>query len=142
MPSNAEFGGGTLVQMSDGGSPETYAAIGELRGDISLSGMESDEIEVTTHNAVLLSRAKEKIPGLIDPGNLEFEINYVASDATHIALRNVWQNQIKRNFRLLSRSGALVTLVGYVMTMPITYPVGDSINAKIKIMITGLPAFS
>lgn len=139
MPSNAKFGYGTLVKMGDGGSPETFTAIAELRGDISLPGMESDEIEVTTHNNAVNGRAKEKIPGLIDPGTLEFEVNYIATDATHIALRQAMYSQTKKNFQLLSPTGDLTTLSGYVLSMPRTYPVGDAINAQIKIMITGLP---
>ncbi len=139
MPSNAKFGYGTLVKMGDGGSPETFTAIAELRGDISLPGMESDEIEVTTHNNAVNGRAKEKIPGLIDPGTLEFEVNYVATDVTHIAMRNAMYAQTKKNWQLLSPQGDLTTLSGYVVSMPRTYPVGDAINAQIKILITGLP---
>lgn len=139
MPSNAKFGYGTLVKMGDGGSPETFTAIAELRGDISLPGMESDEIEVTTHNNAVNGRAKEKILGLIDPGTLEFEVNYIATDATHIAMRQAMYNQTKKNFQLLSPTGDLTTLSGYVQSMPRTYPVGDAINAQIKILITGLP---
>lgn len=142
MPSQARFGYGTLVKMGDGGSPQTFTAIAEVRNDISFSGLESDSIEVTTHNNAVNGRAKEKIPGLIDPGNLEIEINYVANDATHIAVRNAWINQVKKDFQVLSPQGDLISCAGYIMSLPITFPVGDSINAKIKIMLTGLPTFS
>jgi predicted secreted protein len=142
MSSNAKFGYGTLVKMGDGGGPEVFTAIAELRGDIELAGMESDEIEVTTHNNAPNGRAKEKIPGLIDPGTCDFEINYVADDATHIAVRQAWQNQTKKNFQLLDPQGHLATFTGYIMSFPVVYPVGDAINAKISIMITGLPVFA
>lgn len=142
MASNAKFGYGTLVKMGDGGTPETFTAIAELRGDIGFDGMESDEIEVTTHNNAVNGRAKEKIPGLIDPGNLNIEVNYVANDATHVAVRNAWINQTKKNFQILSPYGDLITCQGYIMSLPITFPVDDSINAKVKIMLTGLPTFA
>jgi predicted secreted protein len=142
MGSNAKFGYGTLVKMGDGATPEVFTAIAELKGDISFSGMESDEIEITTHNNAVNGRAKEKIPGLIDPGSLDIEINYIATDATHVAVRNAWQTQTKKNFQILSPQGDLSTFSGYVMSLPVTYPVNDVINAKIKIMITGLPVFS
>lgn len=142
MASNAKFGYGTLVKMGDGGTPETFTAIAELRGDIAFDGMESDEIEVTTHNNAVNGRAKEKIPGLIDPGNLNIEVNYVANDATHVAVRNAWINQTKKNFQILSPYGDLISCSGYIMSLPITFPVDDSINAKIKIMLTGLPTFA
>lgn len=142
MSSNAKFGYGTLVKMGDGGTPETFTAIAELRGDIGFDGMESDEIDITTHNNAVNGRAKEKIPGLIDPGNLAIEINYIANDATHVAVRNAWVNQTKKNFQVLSPYGDLITCQGYIMSLPITFPVNDSINAKVKIMLTGLPVFS
>ena len=142
MGSQAKFGYGTLVKIGDGGSPETFTAIAELRGDISFSGMESEEIEITTHNNAVNGRAKEKLPGLIDPGSLEIEINYIASDATHVAARNAWANQTKKNFQVLSPFGDLISCAGYIMSLPITFPIGDSINAKIKIMLTGLPTFA
>lgn len=142
MASNAKFGYGTLVKMGDGGSPETFTTIAELRGDIAFDGMESEEIEVTTHNNAINGRAKEKIPGLIDPGNLNFEINYIANEATHVAVRNAWIAQTRKNFQILTPYGDLTTIAGYIMSMPVTYPADDSINAKIKIMISGLPTFN
>ena len=142
MGSQARFGYGTLVKMGDGGAPETFTAIAEVRGDISFSGLESDEIEITTHNHAVNGRAKEKIPGLIDPGSLEIEINYLANDATHVAVRNAWINQTKKNFQVLDPYGSLISCSGYIMSLPVTFPVADSINAKIKIMLTGLPTFA
>lgn len=141
MGSKAKFGYGTLVKMGDGGAPETFTTIAELRGDISFAGLESDEIEITTHNNAVNGRAKEKIPGLIDPGSLEIEINYIANDATHVSVRNAWIAQTKKNFQVLSPYGDLISCAGYIMSLPITFPVDDSINAKIKIMLTGLPTF-
>lgn len=142
MASNAKFGYGTLVKMGDGGAPETFTAIAELRGEIAFDGMESAEIEITTHNNAVNGRAKEKMPGLIDPGNLNIEINYVATDATHVSVRNAMIAQTKKNFQILSPQGDLISCAGYIMSLPITFPVDDSINAKIKIMLTGLPTFS
>lgn len=143
MSSNAKFGYGTLVKMGDGGSPsETFTTIGELTGDIEFDGMESEEIEVTTHNNAINGRAKEKLPGLIDPGNLQFDINYVASDVTHIAVRAAWTSQTKKNFKLEDPYGNVVSLAGYIMSFPVKYPMNDAIKATIKIMITGLPTFA
>jgi len=142
MSSQAKFGYGTLVKMGDGGSPETFTSIAELRGTIAFSGMASAEIDITTHNNAVNGRAKEKIPGLIDPGSIDIEINYIATDVTHVAVRTAWQNQTKKNFQILSPQGDLTSCSGYIMTLPVSYPTGDSITAKIKIMITGLPTFA
>lgn len=142
MASNARFGYGTLVKMGDGGVPETFTAIAELRGEIAFDGMESEEIDVTTHNNAINGRFREKLPGLIDPGNLTFEVNYVAVDATHLAVRAAWLAQTKKNFQILSPQNDLVTVAGYIMSMPIKYPTDDSINASIKIMLTGVPTFA
>ena len=142
MATNAKFGYGTLVKMGDGGAPETFTTIAELVGDIGFDGMESEEIDVTTHNNAVNGRFREKLPGLIDPGNLNFELNYVANDVTHISVRNAWLAQTKKNFQILSPTNDLITVSGYIMSMPIKYPTDNAITATIKIMITGAPVFS
>ncbi len=141
MSSNAKFGYGTLVKMGDGGAPEVFTAIAELRGDIEFSGLEADEIEVTTHNNAVNGKAKEKILGLIDPGTVNFEINYVADDATHLSVQTAWLNQVKHNFQLRDPFGHGADFSGYIKSFPRKYPTGDSITAKLSIMVTGIPTF-
>lgn len=142
MSSQAKFGYGTLVKMGDSGTPETFMTIPEIKGTISFSGMTSAEVDITTHNNAVNSRAQELMPGLIKLGSLDFEVNYLASDVTHVAMRNAFLNQTKKNFQLLTPQGDLTSCTGYITTFPPAYPDNAQISWKVKIMLANLPVFS
>lgn len=142
MATAAISGYGTLLKRGDGGSPETFSTVGEVR---SMSGpsMETDEIDVTTHSSAAAGAFKEFIMGLIDAGSVEFDVNYVPSDPTHIGLRTDFLNRTKRNWQIVL-PGAIQTIsfAGYVKSMPFEFPVDDAIMQKISIRCTGAPTFS
>lgn len=142
MATAALSGYGTFLKRGDGGSPETFSTVGEVR---SMSGpsMETDEIDVTTHSSAAAGAFKEFIMGLIDAGSIEFDTNYVPSDPTHIGLRNDFLNRTKRNWQIVL-PGAIQTIsfAGYVKSMPFEFPVDDAITQKISIRCTGAPTFS
>lgn len=142
MATAAISGYGTLLKRGDGGSPETFSTVGEVR---SMSGpsMETDEIDVTTHSSAAAGAFKEFIMGLIDAGSIDFDTNYVPSDPTHIGLRNDFLNRTKRNWQIVL-PGAIQTIsfAGYVKSMPFEFPVDDAIMQKISIRCTGAPTFS
>jgi len=142
MPTAAISGYGTLLKRGDGGSPETFSTVGEVRS-ISGPSMETDEIDVTTHSSAAAGAFKEFIMGLIDAGSVEFDTNYVPSDGTHIGLRNDFLNRTKRNWQIVL-PGAIQTIsfAGYVKSMPFEFPVDDAITQKISIRCTGAPTFS
>ncbi|MGL4296272.1 MAG: phage tail tube protein [Aestuariivirga sp.] len=142
MPSAAISGYGTLLKRGDGGSPETFSTVGEVRS-ISGPSIETDEIDVTTHSSAAAGAFKEFIMGLIDAGSVEFDINYVPSDPTHIGLRNDLLNRTKRNWQIVL-PGAIQTIsfAGYVKSAPFEFPTDDAIMQKISIRCTGAPTFS
>lgn len=142
MPTAAISGYGTLLKRGDGGSPETFTTVGEVR---SISGptIETDEADVTTHSSAASGAFREFILTLIDAGNVEFDINYVPTDPTHIGLRQDLINRTKRNFQIvLPASAQTISFTGYVKTMPFEFPVDDAIMAKVTIRCTGAPTFS
>jgi predicted secreted protein len=142
MATAAISGYGTLLKRGDGGSPETFSTVGEVRS-ISGPSMETDEAEVTTHSSAASGAYKEFILTLIDAGSVEFETNYVPSDTTHIGLRTDFINRTKRNWQIVL-PGAIQTISfsGYVKSMPFGFPVDDAITQKISIRCTGAPTFS
>lgn len=140
--SNAISAYGTLLKRGDGGSPETFSTIAEVRS-ISGPSMETDEAEVTTHSSAAAGAYREFILTLIDAGSIEFEINYVPSDATHIGVRNDFLNRTKRNYQIvLPGNVQTISFTGYVKSMPLEFPVDDAIKAKVSIRCTGAPTFA
>lgn len=142
MPSNAISAYGTLLKRGDGGSPETFTTVPEVRS-ISGPSMETDEADVTTHSSAASGAFREFILTLIDAGSVEFDINYVPSDPVHIGLRNDFLNRTKRNWQLVL-PGAVQTIsfAGYVKTIPFEFPVDNAVTQKLTIRCTGAPTFS
>lgn len=142
MATAAISGYGTLLKRGDGGAPETFNTVGEVRS-ISGPSMETDEADVTTHSSAAAGAFREFILTLIDAGSVEFDINYVPADATHIGLRNDFLGRTKRNWQIiLPGSIQTISFSGYVKTMPFEFPTDDAITAKISIRCTGAPTFS
>jgi predicted secreted protein len=133
---------GTLLKRGDGGSPETFTTVSEVRS-ISGPSMETDEAEVTTHSSAASGAFREFILTLIDAGTIEFEINYVPTDPVHIGIRNDFLNRTKRNWQLVLPGNAqTISFAGYVKSAPFEFPVDDAITQKLTIRLTGAPTFS
>lgn len=133
---------GTLLKRGDGGSPETFTTVPEVRS-ISGPSMETDEAEVTTHSSAASGAFREFILTLIDAGTIEFDINYVPSDAVHLGIRNDFLARTKRNWQLvLPGSIQTISFTGYVKTAPLEFPVDDAITMKVTIRLTGAVTFS
>lgn len=142
MPTQALSGYGTLLKRGDGGGPETFTTVGEVRS-ISGPSMETDEADVTTHSSAAAGAFREFILTLIDAGSVEFEVNYVPSDPTHIGIRQDFLARTKRNWQIVL-PGAIQTIsfAGYVKSMPYEFPVDDAMLQKISIRCTGAPSWS
>lgn len=76
--SEAKLGYGTKLLMGDGGSPETFAEIGEV-GDFE-DGDTIELVEVTNHQSP--NGRREYIAGMKDGAEISFPVNYLPSHAT------------------------------------------------------------
>lgn len=133
---------GTLLKRGDGGAPETFTTVPEVRS-ISGPSTETDEAEVTTHSSAASGAYREFILTLIDAGSIEFDINYVPTDAVHLGLRNDFTGRTKRNWQLvLPGNVQTISFTGYVKTFNLDFPTDDSITAKVSIRLTGQVTFS
>lgn len=133
---------GTLLKRGDGGAPETFTTVPEVRS-ISGPSTETDEAEVTTHSSAALGAFREFILTLIDAGSIEFDINYVPSDAVHQGVRSDFTSRTKRNWQLvLPGSVQTISFTGYVKTFSFDFPTDDAITASVSIRLTGAVTFS
>jgi predicted secreted protein len=80
--SAAVLGLGTLLQLSDGGSPATFTTIAEVT-NISINGSR-DSIDVTSHDS--LQACREFIAGLVNGGEVQLTLNFLPQNATHTDL--------------------------------------------------------
>lgn len=143
--SDAVSGYGTLLKMGDGAEPEVYTTVAEVK-DIGGPEMEADVIEVTNQDST--GGWKEFIAGLLDAGEVTFDVNWLPGDATQDAttgLVSVMFARVKRNFRLQwpgTGAGKVCTFPALVTGISPDSPVDDANTASITLKVTGPPVFS
>lgn len=81
--SGESIGWGAEVSLHDGGSP---GGLVELVGvfNMTLPNPQTDDVEVTHYKSP--NRQREYIAGLIENGEIQLEMNYVAGSATDLLL--------------------------------------------------------
>ena len=75
---------GTLLKIGDGGSPENFTIVAEVK-DISGPKMKADTAETTTHSpggVAPTSAWKEYLATLLEAGDVTFKVNFVPTNAT------------------------------------------------------------
>lgn len=112
MPdTEARIGYGSVFEMADQATPTTFVAMGEVYA-IDPGSDETEEVEATHMQSP--NRTREYIPGLVTPGEMSIEMNYVPGSATDLALlgasgkRNVGRitlpNGVRKTFPITLRS--------------------------------------
>lgn len=125
---------GILLKRGDGGSPEAFATIAELR-DVSTE--ETLETEDATNHASP-NAWDEVIATIQSAGEVGFEVNYVPGEATHAALISDKRARTLRNFQLVA-PGALLTesFAAYVTKVGRPYPVKGVMRGNFTLRRTG-----
>jgi hypothetical protein len=136
--SKVGIGLGTILQIGSGGTSETFTAIGEITGDVKMSGRTAKTIDITNMN----STASEFVPVLADSGTLDFTMNFVSSDAGQVALEAAFAGLVKHNFKLQYPKTSAQTTTGDLQTFnalvqELDYGTGveknSSVTVKLKI---------
>ena len=131
MTTNAKLGAGSSLKLGDGASPETFTLIAEVlrTGPI---GQTVPEVDVTH----LSSTAKEYIGGLPDGEQVEFELNFIAGNTQHHALRDGvgTVKNVKMEFADESEASFSVLILGFMRGE--TTPEGQ-LTASVQTRITG-----
>lgn len=132
--SNAIETQGMQILIGDGASSENFSEISEVKTFTGPGGSAS-VIDVTS----LQSTAKEKRMGLADEGQLQFTINYVPADATHIALRAARAARTETNFRMIftDSGGMRWDFSAFVTGFAVSGGVDAVVEAQVTLEITG-----
>lgn len=143
FPSRAIFGLGTQLQSGDAQVPENFSTVAEVR---SISGptLTTDILDVTNHESQ--GGVREFKGGLIDPGELTFDLAFQPGEPTHGNKAGLQRDQLAkttRNYHLVWPPGIGFTwaFVGIITGLPLTFPIDEVITASVTIKITGLPNF-
>lgn len=131
---------GTLLQLGDGGSPETFTTVPGV-GDIEGPSITMEEIEVTSHSTAASGAWQDYLPTTIDPGELSITFFFDPNLAIHRELLQIWLDREERNWRVRLPSNAMtITARGYIKDGPFSLPVKGAVTQKLTIRLKGYPA--
>jgi predicted secreted protein len=133
--SNSIIGFGTKVQVGNGGTTETFTDIPEIVGDIDGPSTSMSPIEVTPHKTSDFYR--EYKPGLIDPGEIGFKMNYIKDNTVQEGLKADFDARTLRHFRMVFPDSYTVAFTGFVSEYSQSEPSEAAITYQVKIKISG-----
>lgn len=144
MASNALSAFGTLVRIGDGAVSENFTTIAELKS-ISGPSLSADVIDVTVHN--LGAPWRQFISGLIDAGEINFDIHFIPQDTTHSyssGLLNDMVNRTRRNFKIVFPDVGTTTWTfsGIITSFQMNADPADALTASCTIKISGQPTLT
>src|SRR5262245_29035638 len=141
-PSGAMIGHGSRVQIASlaySASPETglYSDLEEVF-NITAPSSTVDMVDVSNMQSV--NAIREFVPGLTDPGEMSFEMNFIPnsnSDNLLLNLRNEPPSQRKRNMRIIFPNLIMWQFEALLMTYEPVAPTDDKMTASVSFKVTG-----
>jgi hypothetical protein len=107
--SNAVTTTGILIKRSPGAGTTAFVTVAEIT-EIDPGGMSRNKIETSTHN----DGSESHVLGILRQSDPSLKINYVAAEATHIAILADIANNVKNAWRIQFPSGKTRTGDAYV----------------------------
>lgn len=145
MSSAALSAFGTLLKLGDGATPtENFTTIAELR-TVSGPSIQADALDATTHNTPTPFR--RFIAGLLDGGEISFEINFLPQDPSHSYSAGILKdvlNRARRNMQLVfPDSGNTTWVIPVIFTaFEMSSDPAEILMASITAKVSGPPTFA
>jgi predicted secreted protein len=134
----ATFAKGTQLKAGDGGNPETFTLIPEIRS-ISGPGMSADTLDATSMDTP--GGFRDKKQGLKDWGTLSFELLWIPTNARHQQLFDDFKAGTERNYELVfpNVGNTKFSFKGFVNRMPAQANFDALLTLSVEITIMGDP---
>ena len=137
--SKAIIGYDTAFAIHDGGDPGSFSDVAEVM-DITPPNQQADDVETTHYKSP--NRTKEYTPGLIEPGEMSFGINWIPSDDTDLLLQGLKSSGAKRKMRVTWPNGVTWSWTGYIKGFEPTAPIDDRMTATVTVKVSGATAIA
>lgn len=134
MVSSAKTGYGTLFGIGDGATPEVFTNLAEVL-DVTPPNEQTDKVEVTHMQSP--DQTKEFIPGMTDPGQCSFDINFLPGVDDDAAIQLLRHPSGVQNFQITFPNGATWTFAGFLTDYAPKAPVNDRMRATVTFKVTG-----
>ena len=136
--SAAAMGAGAAFGIGDGASSEVFSDIAEVLS-ISPPSQSVDIIDVTHLKST--DRVREFIAGMIDPGEVSIEMNFVPGSAADTAIQALEGLSTTTNFRVTfpdGTSGSVTWIfAGFLSGYEPAIPSGEKMTANVTFKVTG-----
>lgn len=135
MPaSGAAIGYGIVLEIQPSGGSYTY--VSEIF-DLTLPSANVEQVEAT-HTASP-DAYREYIPGLTEPGEVSFSMNFVPGSATDTLLKQV--RGATATYRVTHRSGRQVIFTGFLTTYETSAETASKMESSVSIKVSGQPTY-
>ena len=141
MATSAAAAFGTLLKIGDGGGPENFTTIAEVR-TIGGPELSRDTVDVTSHDST--ANWEEVIVTILRSGSVSFGINYLPANATHDAGTGLIKDMTDgtlRNFQLVMSDAASTTwaFAAYIVGFNPNFDFDAEISAEVSLKLSGEP---
>lgn len=139
---NAIIGMGTLLKRGDGASPEVFTMIAEV---VNITGPSFSRATVDVTNMDSANNYRDFMPGLLDGGEISFELNFIPSDTTQKSIYNTdMSSSTAVNYQIVFPDSGTTTwsFAGLVTSFDITNPMDEKVTANMTIKIVGQTTFA
>jgi len=125
----------TKFQVSDGGDPEAFNDVPQIKSISGLGSGQSQEIDVTDFD----STGKEFVQGLKDEGSVSIDMVYDPNDTQQTRLETIRSNQETTNFKIVlsDTNNTNFEFAGFITSFEKTLEEDDVMRASVSIRITG-----
>lgn len=139
MSDNATSAQGTVFYIGDGGGPETFNAVGDIKALSGLQGGSPTILDPTD----LDSTFRLKAVGLLDEGQIRIGGNWVPDTDTYQAqMRTDRAAKTLRNCRIIFSNGEQADFAGYITTLAVNADVDTLLDFDSTIEISGAVTWS
>lgn len=130
----AQIGYGTKYEIEDAAGSGTFFEVGEVT-EVTPGEEAADQVEATHMQSP--GRRRERIAGLIDPGEASFGINWIPGNETDQFLRGLLKSGERRLHKQTYPNGVSVTYTGAITGYSKAVPLDDRMTATITVAISG-----
>ncbi len=122
------------------GSPDDFIEIAECT-NIKPGGGTAEDIDATHLRSP--GRRREFLASFIDDGTLDFTIQYIPADPSHVRLVALFESGERAVFRLVFPDASGIDYTGYVKGFnPDAIAVGGKVTTSVVVKLTGATDFS
>jgi predicted secreted protein len=139
MPDSlAQLGYGATFEIQNDDSPGVYTVLDEVR-NIMPPSADVDMIDVTHMQSP--SGRREFIGGLIDPGEVSFEINWIPGNVTDVRLNGIldipFGQSRRKTCRIVYPNHVVHTFSGELTKYEPSVPTDDKMTATVTFKVSG-----